>query len=300
LGLKSIMNYQDKTREELIQELQSLHQQNISWKSKFDKDISDLKIAEKKLSAQNEILSDLLCLVPGVLYQFRLFPDGHFSFPYSSNGMNEIFEVSPEEVMHDTSILKERIHPDDFALLKEAISESASTLHVFYSEFRVILPIQGLAWRWSQAYPERMSDGSTLWHGIIMDFTERKQTEEKLQILVEDLKRSQRIARIGNWKLDLITGAYSSSEEGLRIFGFPLGSYLKIQNISDRIHPDDLERVTNRRGELIRTKERYSIEFRILTKDTNEVKNIMSIGEILCDNEGNSIAIVGTIQDITQ
>ena len=35
------MNYQDKTREELIQELKALQQQNKSLKSSFDKDIAE-------------------------------------------------------------------------------------------------------------------------------------------------------------------------------------------------------------------------------------------------------------------
>jgi len=120
-----------------------------------------------------------------------------------------------------------------------------------------------------------------------------------LQHMVDELQRSQRMANVGNWKQDLITGIYTSSDELLRIFGFPRGSYLKIQNVSDCIHPDDLDRVTNRREELLQSKESYTIEFRIITKDTGEVKNLKSIGEIQCDADGNPIAIVGTIQDVS-
>src|ERR1035437_523510 len=293
------MNYQDKTREELILELQVLQQENKSLKSSFEKDIARHKLTEKKLTVSRDLLSNLAGLVPGVIYQFRLFPDGHSSFPYSSPGMNEIYEVTPEEVKDDTTPIFDRFHPDDYEHVKEAISESARTLDIFYSEHRVILPIQGLRWRWCQAYPERLPDGGTLWHGIILDTTERKLAEEKLQHMVEELQRSQRMAHVGNWKLDLKTGAYSSSDELLRIFGFPRGSYLKIQNISDCIHPDDLDRVTNRREELLQSKESYTIEFRIITRDTGEVKNLKSIGEIQCDADGNPIAILGTIQDVS-
>ena len=144
-----------------------------------------------------------------------------------------------------------------------------------------------------------MPDGGTLWHGIVMDITERKQSEEKLQQMVDELQSSQRMAHVGNWKLDLLTGIYTSSDELLRIFEFPLGSYLKVQNISECIHPDDLVRVTKRRGELMQSKESYAIEFRIITKDTCQVKSLKSIGEIQCDVDGNPIAIVGTIQDVS-
>ena len=293
------MNYQDKTREELIRELQELQQQNVALKLSFEKEIAGIEDTEKKLAESRDLLSNLACLVPGVIYQYRLYPDGHSSFPYSSQGMNEIYEVTPEDVKDDSTPIYVRIHPDDFEHVKEAIRISAETLDIFYCEFKVLLPIQGLRWRWSQAYPERLPDGCTLWHGIIMDITERKQTEEKLLQMVDELKRSQRIAHVGNWKLDLKTGAYTSSDEGLHIFGFPLGSYLKIQNISDCIHPDDLDRVTKRRQELLKSKESYAMEFRIYTKDTGQLKNIKTIGEVQYDADGASLAIVGTVQDVS-
>jgi len=293
------MDYQDKTKEELIQELKALKQQHDSLKISFEKELSDFKKTEQELIKNRDLLRNLACLVPGVIYQFKLFPDGHSAMPYSSPGINDIYEVTPEDVLEDATPVFNRLHPDDIDFVREAILESARTLTIFYSEFRVTLPIQGIRWHWIQAYPEKMKDGSILWHGIILDTTERKQSEEKLQELVDELKKSQQMAHVGNWKLDLKTGAYSSSDEALRIFGFPLGSFLKIQNISDCIHPDDVERVSNRRDELLQSKERYSIEFRIINKETGQVKNIKSIGEVQCDEENNPIAIIGTLQDIT-
>ena len=84
------MNYQDKTREELIQELKALQQQNKSLKSSFDKDIAECKQAEKKLLQSRDLLGNLACLVPGIIYQFRLYPDGHSSFPYSSSVIHHL------------------------------------------------------------------------------------------------------------------------------------------------------------------------------------------------------------------
>lgn len=293
------MNYGNKTREELIRELQELQLENRSLKSSFETEVAAYKDTGRKLAESRDLLSNLACLVPGVIYQFRLYPDGHSSFPYSSPGMNDIYEVTPEEVLDDTSCIFDRFHPDDFEYVKESIAESARSLEIFYCEYRVILPIQGVRWRWCQAYPERMPDGGTLWHGIVMDITERKLAEEKLQHMVDELKRSQRMAKVGNWKLDLRTGTYTTSDEGYHIFGFPIGSNLKIQNVSNCIHPDDLDRVTKRRELMLENKEAYSLDFRILAKDTGELKNLNTIGEIQCDADGNPIAIIGTVQDVS-
>jgi PAS domain S-box-containing protein len=138
------------------------------------------KQAEIKLAQSHDLLTKLARLVPGVVYQYRLDPDGCSAFPYASPGMNDIYEVTPEEVRDDATPVFARLHPDDYDRVAGAIQASALTLNTFYCEFRVLLPRQGLRWRWSQAQPERLADGGTLWHGIISDITERKLAEEAL------------------------------------------------------------------------------------------------------------------------
>ena len=144
--------------------------------------MNDPSTADQRLAQSHVPLENLARLVPGVIYQYRLYPDGRSAFPYSSPGMNDIYEVTPEEVREDATPVFRRLHPDDYDIVASAIGESARTLQTFYSEFRVVLPRQGLRWRWSQAHPERTEDGGTLWHGIIMDVTERKRVDEALQV----------------------------------------------------------------------------------------------------------------------
>jgi PAS domain S-box-containing protein len=144
-------------------------------------DITERKLAEAELVSSHDLLLNLARLVPGVVYQYRLYPDGRSAFPYASPGMNGIYEVTPAEVREDATAVFGRLHPDDRDRVAEAIQESARTLDEFYCEFRVVLPRQGLRWRWSQAHPERTEDGGTLWHGIISDITERKVAEDALR-----------------------------------------------------------------------------------------------------------------------
>jgi len=152
--------------------------------------ITERKQAEEKLAQSRDLLANLARLVPGVVYQYRLYPDGRSAFPYSSPGMNDIYECTSEEVREDATPVFGRLHPDDYDRVGDTIQESARTLQTFYCEFRVVLPRQGLRWRWSQAQPERMEDGGTLWHGIISDITERKQAEEEVRRQAEQLRRT--------------------------------------------------------------------------------------------------------------
>jgi len=151
-------------------------------------DITERKQVLEELQNSHNMLEKLAAQVPGVVYKYRLYPDGRSAFPFSSVGMYDIYEVTPEEVREDASPVFTRLHPDDYDYIVETITESARNQTFYHSEFRVILPKQGLRWRMSDAKPELLEDGSTLWHGIITDITERKQGEEALRESVQLFK----------------------------------------------------------------------------------------------------------------
>ena len=153
---------------------------NLKGYRGVDKDITHRKRVEEQLKQSRDSLEKFARMVPGAIYQYRLYPDGRYTFPYSSPGLNDIYELTPEEVREDATPMLGRLHPDDLDRVSGAIWESARTLQEFYCEYRVVLPRQGLRWRSSQAHPERLEDGGALWHGIVSDITDRKRAEEAL------------------------------------------------------------------------------------------------------------------------
>jgi len=143
-------------------------------------DITPRKRAEEALRAGSDLLANLAKQVPGVIYQYRMFPDGRSCFPFASEAIWEIYEVTPEQVRDDAAVVFTRIHPDDLAEGVRSIQESARTLGMWKWDFRVVLPAQGVRWRSGIARPERLPDGSTLWHGFITDVTERQLAQQEL------------------------------------------------------------------------------------------------------------------------
>jgi len=87
-------------------------------------DITERKQAEQKQSQTYELLTNLARLVPGVIYQYRLYPDGKSAFPYSSPGMYSIYEVTPEQVREDATPVFGRLHPEDADRVSNLIFES--------------------------------------------------------------------------------------------------------------------------------------------------------------------------------
>jgi diguanylate cyclase (GGDEF)-like protein/PAS domain S-box-containing protein len=141
------------------------------------RDITERLRWQQQLQTQVNLLDNLAHNVPGSLYQFRMDTQGKLSFPFSSAGIRTIYEVEPEQVREDAGPALDRIHPDDLEPLLESIRTSARTLEPWRVEYRVILPVQGERWRLCNAQPERLPDGSTLWHGFNTDITDRKEAE---------------------------------------------------------------------------------------------------------------------------
>ncbi len=130
--------------------------------------------------------------IPGVFYQYLRLPDGMLSFPYVSDGLRDVFEIEPEMARADARSVFARVHPDDRPEVEASVALSERTMDAWRFDFRVILPRQGVRWLHGDARPERLGDGSTLWHGYISDITERQleraallESEQRFRVQIE-------------------------------------------------------------------------------------------------------------------
>ena len=260
-------------------------------------DITKLTNAKEQAKESYELLKNLAAQVPGVVYQYRLYPDGRSSFPYSSPGMYEIYEVTPEEVRDDASLVFTRIHPDDYSHIVETIRESSLRLTEYRSEFRVVLPEKGLRWRSCHAMPERLADGSTLWHGVIMDITDRKKIEEALKASEEFQRALVACSPVALYSLDLDGRVLSWNESAERIFGWTaeevLGDIPALipENCRDE-YRENLALV--QKGGMILGK-----EFTRRRKDGSLIPISLSVAPIL-DDKGTLVGIMAAAEDISE
>src|SRR5205085_2103511 len=81
------------------------------------------------------------------------------SMPYASSGITTLYEVTPEEVVHDTSVLTSLVHPDDRAAVLESFARSARTLTPREAEYRVRTASGVEKWVFGRGVPEREPDG---------------------------------------------------------------------------------------------------------------------------------------------
>lgn len=144
-------------------------------------DITARKQLEKEQKEALKSLQKISSRVPGVVYQFRLRPDGSSCFPYASEALREIYRLDPEDVREDASGMYVALHPDDLEDVVASVQRSAQDLTPWRQDYRVRFEDGAVHWLSGSALPEREADGSVLWHGFITDITERKRLEEQVR-----------------------------------------------------------------------------------------------------------------------
>jgi PAS domain S-box-containing protein len=131
--------------------------------------------------AANRRLRHIVSVVPGMVFQYRLHADGRDEFPFISEGIREIYGISPDAAEGNASLLRDMMHPDDREAFLASMHASARTLEPWNADYRIVLPDGQSKWLMITAQPERVSDGETFWHGFVTDISERKAMAAELE-----------------------------------------------------------------------------------------------------------------------
>lgn len=151
-------------------------------------DITERKRVEEQLKQSHDLLNKLSDQFPGVLFQFKMTAQGHFSVPFASRGSLEMFGCVPDQVKDDADVVFAAVAPDDRRAFEQSVRISAQTLQTWIHEFRVVLPGQPPRWRQGQSRPERQANGDILWHGFVADTNELLEARVALEQLNDSLE----------------------------------------------------------------------------------------------------------------
>lgn len=114
------------------------------------------------------------------------------------------------------------------------------------------------------------------------------------------LHESQRIAQIGSWLLDGITGNLTWSDQTYRIYGVsPTDFKPSLENLINCIHPDDRRNIQEWLKACAGAKHPPGIEFRCIHPDGTE-RVLFGQGDLCQSSLDNQYHALGTVQDITE
>jgi len=196
--------------------------------------------------------------------------------------------------------LMEVVHPDYRVRTKEAFSIIMKGNEVKGYETSLVTKAGRQIFVDVNAVP-RLEEGKVVSaRAILRDITERKLAEERLEKSQELLKKSQEMASIGSWSLDLEKNELQWSDEVYCIFGLEPQTFgATYEAFLEAIHPEDREMVNQAYSKAVEENLPYEVVHRVLRPDGG-VRIVREKSEDIVDENGKTIRSIGIVHDITE
>jgi PAS domain S-box-containing protein len=170
INISPILNDQGKIIHAIIQEI----------------DITDRKLAEEELLNRKRQYDNLASKIPVGVYILHTKADGSFALDYVSLRMAEMLGLSVDSLLADNNIIFSAIHPDDVEGFRTLSRDGIFQHRPFNWKGRIVAD-GNIKWMHFRSTPELLENGDTLWHGLIVDITERVNAEQVISLKSEEL-----------------------------------------------------------------------------------------------------------------
>ncbi len=142
--------------------------------------------------------------------------------------------------------------------------------------------------------------GKKVVQGAFRDISERFEAQKELMQKEKSLRETQRIARLGSWRISLKTRKVQWSDETFSILGYDASKTKPAyENWKARVHPEDWPEVSDLFDNALMNKTDYESEFRIIRPD-GQIRNLYSKAEMTYDTNKDSYELIGFIHDLTE
>jgi PAS domain S-box-containing protein len=192
---------------------------------------------------------------------------------------------------------------EELPLVRSARGESGRLQRVFVRN-RLVPEGRLLKCSWQPIRGESGISGGLV---VFTDVTEldRLQAEQAARFAqVREIQRklveAQRIGRVGNWELDLVTGRLWWSNEVYELFGVDRRRFQHTLNaLLECVHPEDRPLLQPARESALSHGKAVSLEYRVV-KPNGAIAWMHQIAEARRDEAGDPVWYGGVVQDITR
>jgi len=190
------------------------------------------------------------------------------------------------------------VHPDDSDRCLNTYASAFDARLSFQMEYRVKCVDGEYRWVLDHGIP-RFRDGEFIgFIGACVDVTRQKLIEERLRTNEVRLLNTQRLAKVGNWELDVGSNNLYWSAEVFRLYGLEGEAPRDFAALLSAVHPRDRAIMQEARDRALSHAAPVSVEFRVIRPD-GEVRFARTVGEAIKDDRGSVARLVGATQDIS-
>jgi len=266
-------------------------------------DITERKQAEEETKKLKEKYESVIKHIPDTIYSGL--PDETCTMTFVSERYREWTGYSPEDFYHDRYTWPKTVHPEDRASAIESYVRAYESKTEYNHEYRIVHKDTGqVRWVRDHGVPVIDEKGTlTLIDGIITDITERKQAEAEIKRLKEKYESLIRNIPITIYSSlpDETSTTIFVSERYREWTGYsPEDFYHDRYTWPKSVHPEDRASAIEAYVRAYESKTEYNHEYRIVHRDTGQVRWVRDHGVPVTDEKGTLILIDGIITDITE
>lgn len=254
------------------------------------KSLNDEEMFSSLLAGGATDLSNLLNMAEvGVIAMDLQTKQIHFS-----QSFNELLGINAETAIQLQAARDQFMHVDDHPIAEEAtraLLEEGKPYDILVrlrhgSGEYIYCSTRATVFSDANGMPEKLV-------GIVRDV-------DALERAKEDFAMAGDMAKIGNWRRELLTGKFQWSDGTYKILGYePKSVDLSLGWVRRRYLPEDLPMVEKAHEQGLESKEPYEVRARVVTK-SGEIRHTKLIGKVEIGTDGKPFALYGTLQDITK
>ena len=266
-------------------------------------DITERKQAEEETKKLKEKYESVIRNIPDTIYSGL--PDETCTMTFISERYRDWTGYSPQYFYQDPWAWPKTVHPEDRARELNTYVESCRQKREYLSEYRIVHKDTGQV-RWVRDHGVPVTDergNLILFDGTITDITESKQAEaeiKKLKEKYESLIRNIPIVIYSSLPDETSTTIFVSERYREWAGYSPEDFYHDRYTWPKSVHPEDRTGAIEAYVRSYESKTEYNHEYRLVHKDTGQVRWVRDHGVPVTDDKGNVIFIDGIITDITE
>ena len=307
---------QEKSKEELIEELRVLRQQAAKAEA-LQTQLVDVEQSCHDLQTRLEARSQALekeCLMrdqtaealqmaeviidnsPAIL--FRRTAGMNHRLAYVSDNVRQL-GYTAEEFMNEKISFRDLVHPDDVDRVGDEIRHYAEQDVEEYTQvYRYITKSGDIRWVEDRTSVVRDADGNKIYNqGILVDITERKLAEEKVRKSEEKFRRIVETAGEGFLLMDENLQIVDVNDAYCRLLGYSREELIGMTPLD--LAADDFRQFMESHRISILAREYRKIEGTVVAKTGRHIP-ILIHGSTLRDDSGNVIGNMAFVTDMTE
>ncbi len=155
-----------------------------TWVVAF-RDVEMRKGVVDALISAEERLASITANLPGIVFQRIRRADGSISYPFFTDGVRDILGFAPEEMRVNAEGCLDVMHWADRERHQVAVQMSSIDMQPCSEEFRAITKAGEVRWLSGTSRPQLLANGDIVWDGLLIDVTERKRAELRLEMIMD-------------------------------------------------------------------------------------------------------------------